>query len=236
MAYEKDKTRQISKMAREQRSRHEGYKIVDELTKRGVFDETHRQLDQAMDDLKAESDRYLEAWANAFLDFHPMAEQRTEPAIKTWAIMGKVDEKAVSAVVQRMVANRPDDPAKVAKMLAAHERMVAARQRAAVYDGDLDRARPAYYVGTGWHAILDDLVKEFSEIEGLGFLAAHEKWGGLRVGYLYDGDRQDTVDAIVKKSADRCIVACWYCGQPGRMRQERWWRVRCDEHWSTTNE
>lgn len=147
-------------------------------------------------------------------------------------MMGKVDQEAISAVVQRMIASRTDDPIKRAKLQAAHDRMTEARRRAAVYDGDLERARPAYYVGPGWHAILDDLVKEFAEIEGLGFLSAHEKWGGLRVGYLYDGDRQDDVDAIVKKTADRCIVACWYCGQPGKIKQERWWRVRCEEHWS----
>lgn len=226
----------MSIMAREQRSRHEGYKIVDELTKRGVLDETHRQLDQTMDHLKAESDRYLEKWARAFLDFHPMPEQRTREAIGAWAAMGKVDEKAISAVVQRMIDSRTDDPAKVAKLQASHDRMVAARRRTAVYDGDLDRARPAYYVGPGWHGILDDLVRDFAEIEGLGFLAAHEKWGELRVAYLYSGDRQADVDAIVKRSAERCLVTCWYCGLPGRMRQERWWRVRCDKHWDTTNE
>jgi hypothetical protein len=229
---EKDKQRRISSMAREQRERHQDYKLVADLTRRGVFDATNSQLDQTMDQLKAESDRYLEAWAKAFLDFHPMPEQRTVDAMGAWAKMGKVDEQAMSAVVQRMIKDRTDDPAKAAQMQAAHERMVAARRKAAVHDGDLDRARPAYYVGPGWHAILDDLVQEFTEIDGLGFLAAHEKWGGLRVGYLYDGDRQVDVDAIVKKSADRSLVSCWYCGQPGKLKQERWWRVRCEEHWS----
>lgn len=117
-------------------------------------------------------------------------------------------------------------------MQAAHERVVEARRKAAVFDGDLDRARPAYYVGAGWHEILDDLLREFSEINGLGFLSAHEKWGGLRVAYLYSGDRQADVDSIEKRAADRSMETCWYCGQPGRLKQERWWRVRCEEHWS----
>jgi hypothetical protein len=114
----------------------------------------------------------------------------------------------------------------------AHDRIVEARRKAAVYDGDLDRARPAYYVGPGWHPILDDLVQEFAEIDDLGFLSAHEKFGGLRVTHLYSGDRQTDVDAIIKRVSDRALAACWYCGQAGRMRQERWWRVRCDEHWN----
>lgn len=228
---EKDKRRK-SEAARKQRERHKDYKLVDELTERGVFDEKNRRLDESMDQLKAESDRYLNAWAKAFLDFHPVPEQRTEGAMEAWAKMGKVDQKAISAIVQRMIDSHPDDQAKRDQMQAAHDRVTDARRRAAVYDGDLDRARPAYYVGTGWHAILDDLVKDFAEIEGLGFLAAHEKWGELRVAYLYDGDRQETVDAIVKKSADRSLVTCWYCGQPGQIKKERWWRVRCEEHWS----
>ncbi|MBY5684864.1 hypothetical protein HFO32_22330 [Rhizobium leguminosarum] len=122
--------------------------------------------------------------------------------------------------------------AKRAKMQASNERVVEARRKAAVYDGDLTRAREGYHVGAGWHAILDDLVKEFAEIENLGFLAAHEKSGGLRVSYLYDGDRQTDIDAIEKRAAARALVACWYCGQLGKLRQERWWRVRCEEHWS----
>lgn len=232
MTYEKDKTRRISEMARKQRERRQDYKLVDELTARGVFDETNRQIDETMDQLKAESDRYLNEWAKAFLDCHPVPEQRTVGAMEAWARMGKVNQNDMSAVIQRMIDSRLADPAKRLQMQAAHDRMIESRHKAAVYDGDLDRARPAYYVGPGWHSILDDLVREFAEIDGLGFLSAHEKWGELRVAYLYDGERQAAVDAIVKRARDKCLVTCWYCGQPGRMKQERWWRVRCDEHWS----
>ena len=177
-------------------------------------------------------DRDTEEWAKAFLDFHPVAEQRTSGAMEAWAAMGKVDQQAMSAAIQRMIDKEIDWPAKRAKMQASHDRMTEARRRAAVYDGDLTRARPAYYTGPGWHAILDDLVKDFSEIDGLGFLSAHEKWGGLRVAYLYSGDRQADVDAIERRAADRAIATCWYCGQPGQVKKERWWRVRCAEHWS----
>jgi len=180
--------------------------------------------------------RSVDEWAKAFLDFHPMPEQRTPEAIGAWATMGKVSQDEISALVQRMINTRTDEPAKRAAMQASHDRMTAARRKAAFYDGDLDRARSAYYVGAGWHAILDDLVREFSEIDGLGFLAAHEKWGGLRVTYLYSGDRQADVDAIEKRAADRCIEVCWYCGQPGKIKKERWWRVRCDDHWSLSEE
>lgn len=117
-------------------------------------------------------------------------------------------------------------------MVMTQEQIDERRRRLAVYDGDLERARQAYYVGEGWHSILDDLVRDFAEIEGLGFLSAHEKLGHLRVSYLYPGGRSNDVEAIVKHAADRCLVSCWYCGQPGRLKQERWWRVRCDEHWS----
>ncbi|MBY3594262.1 hypothetical protein HJA87_31160 [Rhizobium bangladeshense] len=178
------------------------------------------------------TDHEANEWAKAFLDFHPLPEQRTPDAIEAWADMGKVNREEMSAVIQKMVDSRPADSAKRAQLQAAHDRMVEARRRAAVYDGDLDRSRPAYYVGPGWHAILDDLVREFAEIEGLGFLSAHEKFGGLRVTYLYEGDRQEDVEAIVKRASDRCLVSCWYCSQPGKMNQDRWWRVRCDEHWS----
>ncbi|WP_035228743.1 hypothetical protein [Agrobacterium tumefaciens] len=147
--------------------------------------------------------------------------------------MSKITQDEMSAVVQRMIANRPSDLAKSALMKAAHNRMVEARKLAAVYDGDLDRARPAYHVGGGWYGILDDLVKEFAEIKNLGFLAAHEKWGELRVAYLYHGDRNADVNAIEMRAHDRCLVTCWHCGQPGKMKQERWRRVRCDEHWSS---
>lgn len=131
-----------------------------------------------------------------------------------------------------MIDNPKVNQTKIKLIQAAHDRMLAARRKAAVYDGDLDRAGPAYHVGVGWHAILDDLVKEFAVIENLGFLAAHEKWGGLSIAYIYDGNRQAGVDAIEQRARDLCLKTCWYCGQPGRMRQERWWRVRCEEHWS----
>ncbi|MCZ8158290.1 MAG: hypothetical protein O9256_00095 [Rhizobiaceae bacterium] len=117
-------------------------------------------------------------------------------------------------------------------MTATQEQMEERRRQVAVFDGDVDRARSGYFVGEGWHAILDDLVRDFAEIEGLGFLSAHEKFGSLRVSYLYPGDRTDEVEGIVKHAADRALVLCWYCGQPGRLKQERWWRVRCDKHWS----
>ncbi|MBY3044820.1 hypothetical protein [Rhizobium leguminosarum] len=131
-----------------------------------------------------------------------------------------------------MTDNRKVFQVKSAMIQAAHDRMLAARRNAAVHDGDLDRARPTYHVGAGWHAILDDLVRDFSEIEGLGFLAAHEKWGELRVAYLYSGDRHADVDEIEHRARDLCLTTCWYCGQPGTMRKDRWWRVRCEEHWS----
>lgn len=147
--------------------------------------------------------------------------------------MSKITQDEMSAVVQKMINSRSGDRSKAALIQAAHDRMVAARRKAAIFDGDLDRARLAYHVGSGWHVILDDLVTEFAEIKNLGFLAAHEKWGELRVAYLYHGDRQSDVDVIVKRASDRALEACWYCGQPGKMKQERWRRVRCDEHWSS---
>ncbi|KPF42997.1 hypothetical protein IP76_14460 [Rhizobium sp. AAP43] len=119
-------------------------------------------------------------------------------------------------------------------MVMTKEQMEERRRQLAVYDGDLEHARPGYNVGEGWYAILDDLVREFAEIDDLGFLSAHEKWGHLRVSYLYSGDRKEDVEVIVKHAADRCLVSCWYCGEPGQLKQERWWRVRCDEHWSAT--
>ncbi|WP_312356737.1 hypothetical protein [Agrobacterium sp.] len=146
---------------------------------------------------------------------------------------GKVSQEQMSAVVQKMINSSSGDSSKAALMRASHARMVEARQKAAVYDGDLEKARQAYNVGPGWTSILNDLVKEIAEIEGLGFLAAHENWGGLRVAYLYDGDRKADVDAIEMRARDRCLVTCWYCGQPGKLKQERWWRVRCEEHWNT---
>ncbi|MCJ8237823.1 hypothetical protein [Peteryoungia algae] len=117
-------------------------------------------------------------------------------------------------------------------MVMTQEQMEERRRQVAVFDGDVDRARSGYHVGEGWHAILDDLVREFAKIDDLGFLSAHEKWGGLRVSYLYPGDRSDDVEAIVKRASHRAQETCWYCGQPGKLKQERWWRVRCDEHWS----
>lgn len=147
-------------------------------------------------------------------------------------MIDKVIREQASTVVQKMINSRTGSSSKAALMKAAHDRMIEARKLAAVYDGDLERARRAYHVGPGWHPILDDLVKEFAEVEGLGFLAAHEKFGELRVAYLYDGDRQADVDTIVKRASDQAMEACWYCGQLGKVKQERWWRVRCEEHWS----
>lgn len=118
-------------------------------------------------------------------------------------------------------------------MSTEQQEMYERRRRLAVYDGDLERAQPGYNVGEGWHSILDDLVRDFALIDGLGFLSASEKFGSLRVSYLYGGDRKDEVEASVKRAADRAQVTCWYCGQSGKLKQERWWRVRCDEHWST---
>lgn len=118
-------------------------------------------------------------------------------------------------------------------MATTQEQMEERRRKLAVFDGDLDRARSGYHVGDGWASILDDLVTDFSKIHDVGFLSAHEKWGHLRVSYLYPGGRSNDVEAIVKRAADRAQVTCWYCGKPGKLKQERWWRVRCEEHWSS---
>lgn len=267
---EKDKQRRISVAAREQRERYKMYKLVDDMTERGVLSaisehplarlEKEEQLLKAWQPglfadqmsmgffrtIRAINESDIEKWSKAFLDYHPVPEQRSTQAIKAWSDdvpwpsdeCGK--EYAALAVRLKITLQIEEEITSVRRrsdlIQTSHDRMKAARRRAAVYDGDLDRARPAYCVGSGWHAILDDLVQEFSKIDGLGFLSAHEKWGELRVAYLYDGDRQADINVIIKRAADRCRESCWYCGQPGRMRQERWWRVRCEEHWSTTNE
>ncbi|WP_322886499.1 hypothetical protein U8C31_18195 [Sinorhizobium medicae] len=191
----------------------------------------------------------ISAWAQAFLDYHPVDHQRTAAAIKAWAdqvpwpegeygreMMALAVRMAITMRLSLSIAAERDRARRTDLMQAAHERIVEARKKAAVYDGVVDRARPAYYVGVGWHAILDDLIKEFSEIDGLGFLSAHEKFGGLRISYLYSGDRQADIDAIEKRAIERSLITCWYCGQPGKLKRERWWRVRCEEHWSAEND
>ena len=89
----------------------------------------------------------------------------------------------------------------------------------------------------GWFDILwrlcedlEPLVAQFEQETGSQFevLQVKEKFGGLR---FYLNCRENVaIQERIGIAADESFRTCEVCGQPGKLREDRWIKTLCDEH------
>jgi hypothetical protein len=89
----------------------------------------------------------------------------------------------------------------------------------------------------GWFDILwrlcedlEPLVVQFEQETGCQFevLQVKEKFGGLRV--YVNCRKQDAIRQRIDAEIQESFHTCEVCGQPGKLREERWIKTLCDEH------
>lgn len=82
-------------------------------------------------------------------------------------------------------------------------------------------------VGAGWIPLVEQAIDEI-ESKGGFILQIKEKFGGLRI-YTAGGDF-DAIDTIVRDAEQKAAVMCETCGQPGKIRTERYWlKTLCEK-------
>lgn len=94
--------------------------------------------------------------------------------------------------------------------------------------------RPWYGIqcGDGWFGLLHALccrIKKFLEkekIENFQVVQIKEKFGTLR---FYTSPSFDKIEEFIQDAEDVSAVTCEYCGQPGKIRGDKWIRVLCDQ-------
>jgi hypothetical protein len=88
----------------------------------------------------------------------------------------------------------------------------------------------------GWFQILwqlctdlELLVGEFERETGYRFevLQVKEKFGGLR---LHVNQANDAIRQRLEAAEQESFHTCEVCGQPGKLREERWIKTLCDGH------
>jgi hypothetical protein len=105
--------------------------------------------------------------------------------------------------------------------------------------GDIkDTAMPrGFEHDDGWFDIvwrlcedLEPLVVEFEKAGGPKFevLQVKEKFGGLR--FYVNCRRHEAISQRIGIAAQESFHTCEVCGQPGRLREDRWIKTLCDEH------
>ena len=77
---------------------------------------------------------------------------------------------------------------------------------------------------------LEPLVAEFAAAGGPKFevLQVKEKFGGLR--FYVNCRRNEAIRQRIGIAADESFRTCEVCGQPGKLREDRWIKTLCDEH------
>jgi hypothetical protein len=103
--------------------------------------------------------------------------------------------------------------------------------------------------GIGWYRILHDLSLKIEKIlereaedsklhEGeenerveMFAIQVKEKYGTLR---FYMSSETDEISALIRGAEIRSSLTCEVCGDPGKMRGERWFLVRCDKCYEET--
>lgn len=99
----------------------------------------------------------------------------------------------------------------------------------------------------GWYDIIRDLSKKIEKIleehaerhealEGeesqyreMYAVQIKEKYGTLR---FYMSWETDEISELIRKAEELSAKTCEICGKPGMMRDETWYKVRCDDCYS----
>ncbi|WP_009996832.1 hypothetical protein [Rhizobium sp. Kim5] len=145
----------------------------------------------------------------AFADFHPVDEQRSEPAIKAWS--------------QQCAAELEGEYSQSYYRIAVHVGLLA-------YVGHMRVLRAKITCDPGWHRIVERFHYACSEQPGYGFSGAGEKWGGLSLSYRCDPSGEETCRAAEAVAVEVAARTCERCGRPGVLRTGGWHKTLCDEH------
>lgn len=102
---------------------------------------------------------------------------------------------------------------------------------------DKERWGPCHSgVGRGWYPAVLAAERALRElVPGVQIQQVKEKWGGLRLYYRTPegtpGESAHLAYLATEVAEERCWAACEKCGAPGRVRDDRGWRLTlCDEH------
>jgi len=76
-------------------------------------------------------------------------------------------------------------------------------------------------------AICDEAEKAFVGVGVPTFEQIKEKFGTLRI-YLEGNFNRPFVDGALNCVENMSARVCGLCGNPGTLRQNKWWRVRCE--------
>ncbi|TAY50970.1 hypothetical protein [Rhizobium leguminosarum] len=151
----------------------------------------------------------ITADVHAFADFHPVDEQRTEPAIKTWS--------------QQSAGELAGDYDQEYYSIAVHVGLLG-------YVQHMRELRRKMNCGSGWHRIIEHFHDACSGVVGYGFIGASEKWGMLSLSYRCDPAGVEACRAAEKLAVEASQRTCEKCGKPGRTRTGGWKKTLCDDH------
>lgn len=86
-------------------------------------------------------------------------------------------------------------------------------------------------VGDGWMPVVDELNVRLARLDPDYTIAqVKEKFGGLRFyPETIRADVREQAYAIIREAEDKCSTICEVCGAPGRLREVRWYKTKCDD-------
>jgi len=98
-----------------------------------------------------------------------------------------------------------------------------------------------FEIGNGWYDIVERLAAKInfelqadSALNDMFYITQiKEKWGHLRV--YVTGATESIYDAI-EEAEKESGTTCELCGEPGKLRDNGWLKVRCDKCWKKDNE
>lgn len=83
-------------------------------------------------------------------------------------------------------------------------------------------------VGAGWaplvHRVFDAVENTKASVK---IIQVKEKYAGLRI---YTDYVNEELDAVIRQVENESFTLCEICGQPGKVRGDRWYYTACDEH------
>ncbi|MGO6883050.1 hypothetical protein ACCS44_29820 [Rhizobium ruizarguesonis] len=152
---------------------------------------------------------------HAFADFHPVDEQRSDGAIKTWSdgCGEHLGDHHTDIYGDRWYYR-----------IAVHVGLLA-------YVRHMRDLRVRMYCEHGWHRIIERFHYACSGLPSYGFVSASEKWGGLHLVYRCDHAAKERCREAERVAVERASHTCEKCGLAGELRRENWRKTLCDRHW-----
>lgn len=88
-------------------------------------------------------------------------------------------------------------------------------------------------VADGWLPIVEEMLENLKDYP-ITILQIKEKFGQLRVYFKYadsiSHDQATQISQIVEAASEKAGKTCEICGKPGKLKNDTYMRVGCDEH------